>query len=129
MKKTKIALWIVLGVLILALFTAEIVGLSKYQKKRYETAWGIVCEQSVIVIVKKEYTDKFLSEEYTAKDFKWSNIDFIDFSRWEAEGKPLRITVYLKSCGFLQANDAVDAFKKLPFVSDAQTYKITMRIQ
>ncbi len=124
MKKPRIALWIVLGVLILAFFTAEIGFLAVYKRERttkYPSngQWGPIApyyEDCVGVKIKEEYQEKLVSDGFSKEDFQWGNIDRIEVKNEE-------ITVYLKLKGFLQVNEAVSRFEKLGFVEGCFLYK------
>ncbi len=135
-KKTKVALWIILGVLILAFFTAEIVGLSVYKKKNYPRA-DTYLEEKIIIEIKSEYVDDFLkgqkedvseheNEVYftdisAVGKFDWWNIKEMYATYYKNENT-LYYIVNLKVHGFLQVNEAVKRLSKSEFIKSAKMY-------
>lgn len=119
MKKTKIALWIVVGVLILAFFTAEIVGLSIYKKKRHDEMPYL--ENKFWVEIKAEYDEKFLSGEISLADLKYDDIKCIEYqsNTGSAYGDLYIAIIELKTSGFLNCTEAMSYMESLEFVIKA----------
>ena len=73
-----------------------------------------------------EYKEKFLAESFTVEDFKWSNIEKIEYNMWYEFSDTASIYVYLKRQGRKQVYEAVDHLNTLDFVLYAeQIYPIT----
>ncbi len=123
MKKPRIALWIVLGVLILAFFTAEIVGLSKYKKNRQEK--GLLYYEDIVwVTVKAEYDEKFLNGEITLEDLNLENAKEIKYFSNEPStmGDQYLLKISLKSSGYLRCCEAIIHCKQFEFVESGGFY-------
>lgn len=81
---------------------------------------------SVSVSIKEEYKDKFLLKDFSIDDFKWENIDRIEYRTWHSNSNPEIgfLTVYLKNHGRKKVNDAVKHFNSLDFVHIAESIGI-----
>ena len=94
-----------------------------------ETLWYSVSKQisyneelhdatKIVVTLKEEYAEKYFAKGFEVKDFKWNNVEKIEF---DDEYKntfttDMYITVYLKETGETQAKMARIRFSKLQFV-------------
>ena len=94
------------------------IGLSGCGDKEYK-----MVTDSLSVCIKTEFREKFKTEEFTVEDFQWSNVKEIEYSFWydlsESHGW---MTVYLKKCEKKRVLAAVDHFKTLDFVKDANPH-------
>ena len=121
-KKKSIIKWIIItaSVLILALliaFGVKAIVLLNNKKNRPTHAID-----SVYVYVGLEYKDAFLEEQFTIEDFQWPNVERVDYRRGFDEYHPNKgtILVYLKEHGQKQVEEAIEHFKTLDFVEDAE---------
>lgn len=72
----------------------------------------------VVVGIKAEYKEKFLSEEFTTVDFNWENTERIEYHKWYENNPEVGyITVYLKKHGIQQIESAAEHFRQLEFVA------------
>ena len=76
----------------------------------------------VIVVVKTEYKEKFLAEEFSVEDFEWSNVKKIESSWWSVASDTGYITVLLKKHGKKRVDSAIKHFETLDFVAYASHY-------
>lgn len=85
-----------------------------------------VRDDRVIVYIKQEYKDAFLTNSFTIDDFDWSNIEKISYGDWYDNFIPEQgyIVVYLKRRGKLEVRFAINRFIQLDFVSSAELYVI-----
>lgn len=84
--------------------------------------YGDFCDDRVIVNIKQEYKDAFLSNSFTIDDFDWYNIEKISYLAWYDNIVPEQgyIIVYLKRHGKLEVRSAINHFTRLDFVSSAE---------
>lgn len=80
----------------------------------------------VSVYIGLEYQDEFSSKKFTVEDFKWNNIEKIEYVDWYYNREPERgcMTVYLKKHSKKRVLDAVKHFNTLEFVYKAETNAI-----
>jgi len=105
-----------IGVLVIMIFSVGLFSACKKDDTNEEFALDCVS-----VLIKAEYREKFLAEEFTVEDFEWDNIDRIEYRTWyDNISEPCGgMVVYLKEKGREQVIAAVEHFKTLDFVKDA----------
>lgn len=86
-----------------------------------------IAEHLVIVTVKTEFHDKFVSKDFSIDDFNWDNVDRFEYGAWSSINNTGELTVLLKKHGKKQVRQAVRHFNKLTFVEVAKPmeYNIT----
>ena len=73
------------------------------------------------VTVKAEYREKFLAKDFKAEDYRWDNVKEIAYEAWYDESSRGFLTVYLDKQGKAHVLAAIEHFKTLEFVEDAET--------
>lgn len=78
---------------------------------------------SVTVYIKAEYEQEFEQQAFTVGDFEWVNVDRIVYNYWLSTSSDPHgtITIYLLESGTNEVLDAIEHFKTLEFVKDAET--------
>lgn len=81
----------------------------------------------VTVMIKAEYKDRFIAEDFTIDEFKWDNTESIEYLYWFEKSSTGCMTVRLKKHGKKQVKDAVRHFNTLEFVESAEIiYKMKL---
>ena len=79
-----------------------------------------ICKDRVLVTVKAEFREKFLAEEFSVEDFKWENVESIEYGVWYDKSSQGHLVVYLKKHGESRVKKAIKHFKTLEFVEIAE---------
>jgi len=72
------------------------------------------------IYIEEDFHQKFIEQQFIIEDFKWDNLESITYDVWYNTSNKGQITVYLKEHGKQQLLDAIEHFKKLNFVKDAE---------
>lgn len=75
---------------------------------------------SVILLIKGEYREKFDTEGFTIDDFEWENAEKFYYGSWYEKSYVCHFTLILKSKGRKQVLDAIKHCKTLDFVQCAE---------
>lgn len=80
----------------------------------------------VIVNIKAEYKQEFLSKEFKIQDFEWDNIERIEYEDWldALDSECGSITIYLKKHGKKRVIQAREHFETLDFVDSVNLVAI-----
>lgn len=104
---------IIIGMLLL---TSILITSCREEKEEYAFNY-------VVVEVKADYRSNFENKEITVESFNWDNIQTIEYSSWNENRNVGKIYVYLKRIGEEEANEVVNHFKTLNFVSSVKKDK------
>ena len=73
----------------------------------------------VIVSIAAEYREQYLAKEITVEDFKWKNVDRLEYGTWYDSLSAGKMIVFLKKHGKQQVLKAVDHIRTLSFIRTA----------
>lgn len=77
-----------------------------------------IATDRIYVTINVEYKEKFLAEDFSTEDFKWDNIERMEYGSWYGNIEPESGTMMIcfKKHGKKQVKDAKKHFETLVFV-------------
>ncbi len=77
-----------------------------------------IATDRIYITINAEYKEKFLAEDFSIEDFKWDNIERMEYGSWYGNIEPESGTmmIYFKKHGKKQVKDTKKHFETLVFI-------------